>query len=71
MSTLERCSYQLTGSGSHLLFKDEWARCKVCKYDPENNKRCHNYSPTVYNDFPITIIYDNANKELELVASEL
>jgi hypothetical protein len=48
MSVLERCVHQEHDEGAHVLFKEQWERCKSCAYDPENNKRCCNYSPTAY-----------------------
>ena len=47
MHTLvERCSHQILSPEVHALFKEQWKRCSNCAYDPENNKRCPNYSPT-------------------------
>lgn len=49
MPTIERCVNQGINAGRHLLFHEQWERCKNCKYDPENNKKCPGYSPTSYN----------------------
>jgi hypothetical protein len=49
MPTLvERCIHQIQPLEVHVLFKENWKWCEGCAYDPENNKRCHNYSPTTY-----------------------
>ncbi|HPD82028.1 MAG TPA: hypothetical protein PK357_02915 [Candidatus Pacearchaeota archaeon] len=48
MSDIERCVHQVSDGGNHLLFKEQWERCKNCAYDPENNKKCSGYSPIVY-----------------------
>jgi hypothetical protein len=49
MPTLvERCVHQGINTGHHALFKEKWERCKNCAYDPENNKRCPEYSTTAY-----------------------
>lgn len=48
MSDIERCVHQISDGGNHLLFKEQWERCKNCAYDPENNKKCPGYSPRVY-----------------------
>jgi hypothetical protein len=40
----ERCMYQNEmDTGPHVLFKEQWEKCRNCVYDPENNKRCNNY----------------------------
>ena len=40
----ERCIHQNElDTGPHVLFKEQWERCKNCAYDPENNKKCNNY----------------------------
>jgi len=49
MSLVERCVHQGLDIGAHVLFKEQWERCKNCTYDPENNKMCAGYSPTAYN----------------------
>ncbi len=46
--SLERCVHQGLDTGAHVLFKEQWERCKNCTYDPENNKKCVGYSPTAY-----------------------
>jgi len=35
-------------NGHHALFREKWERCKTCIYDPENNKKCPDYSPGTY-----------------------
>lgn len=32
----------------HQFLSPVWETCKTCAYDPENNKICPGYSPTVY-----------------------
>lgn len=60
MSDIERCVHQISDGGNHLLFKEQWERCKNCAYDPENNKRCPGYSPIVYS-VPDKISENNLN----------
>jgi hypothetical protein len=48
MFTLERCIYQPSDSKFSVLFKEDRDKCKFCKYDPEKNKQCPNYSPANY-----------------------
>jgi len=65
MSALERCVHQIMPTGAHISFlKGEWERCKECKYDPENNKRCPNYSPTSY------YVPDDSDKKPEIVSEQ-
>lgn len=69
MSTLEeRCVHQGVDNGIHILFKEQWERCKNCAYDPENNKKCENYSPTSYfipeNNFYL-IVSQSKNQSLQ------
>jgi hypothetical protein len=60
MSTIERCVHQISDEGPHALFKEQWERCKGCKYDPENNKRCCGYSPIAYyNSNPVSSVSQN------------
>jgi hypothetical protein len=42
----EVCMHQGVDNGPHALFKEKWDRCKNCTYDPENNKKCPDYSKT-------------------------
>lgn len=53
MSTIERCVHQ--------FLNPVWEGCKICAYDPENNKKCAGYSPTGY---------DLIDKKSELIISE-
>jgi hypothetical protein len=50
MPTLvERCVHQdVPDTGRHVLFKEQWDKCKNCTYDPVNNKKCPGYSPKSY-----------------------
>jgi hypothetical protein len=48
MSVEERCVHQGIDTGAHVLFKEKWERCKNCAYDPENNKRCTDYTKVEY-----------------------
>jgi hypothetical protein len=48
MSGIERCLHQISDEGNHILFREQWERCKNCAYDPANNKKCPGYSPIVY-----------------------
>jgi hypothetical protein len=60
MPELERCVHQGVDTGRHVLFKEQWENCKTCTYDPENNKKCPNYSPTCccipYNNFYLFVL---------------
>jgi D-arabinose 1-dehydrogenase-like Zn-dependent alcohol dehydrogenase len=48
MSTIERCVHQISDEGKHVLFQEQWEKCKKCTYDQENNKKCCGYSPITY-----------------------
>jgi len=51
----ERCMHQgVIDNGRHALFNEKWERCKNCAYDPENNKKCPDYSKTC-SYFPYSI----------------
>ena len=72
MSVLERCVHQGLDTGAHVLFKEKWERCKNCAYDPENNKKCTDYSKSDYyfsDEKPLfesnlNIVYSVMNQDL-------
>jgi hypothetical protein len=49
MSLVERCIHQLRDDIVHsVLFKEQLEKCKLCQYNPEENKVCLGYVSTAY-----------------------
>ena len=70
MPTIERCVHQTCDEGVHVLFKEQWERCKECSYDPENNKKCPGYSPISYccSENNLNLISSNSQNSNEVRA---
>jgi hypothetical protein len=73
MSVEERCVHQGVDTGRHVLFNEQWERCKKCTYNLEENRKCFDYAKS-YRDVPdkqvasennLIVVYSVARSDLE------